>query len=137
MPRVEKVLETSLYVEDLARSTRFYSDVLGFSPLLDDGRLAALDTGCRQVLLLFRRGGSEAPSPVPGGVIPPHGGGGRLHLAFAIAPESLDSWMHQLERNDVPLESVVHPERGGTSLYFRDPDGNLIELATPGIWPTY
>jgi catechol 2,3-dioxygenase-like lactoylglutathione lyase family enzyme len=137
MPRVEKVLETSLYVEDLARSARFYRSVLGFSPMLEDGRLTALDTGTGQVVLLFRRGGSETPSPVPGGVIPPHGGEGRLHLAFAIAAESLDWWTDQLARNGVPIESVVRPERGGTSLYFRDPDGHLIELATPGIWPTY
>ena len=137
MPRVEKVLETSLYVEDLARSAGFYRSVLGFSPMLEDGRLTALDTGTRQVVLLFRRGGSETPSPVPGGVIPPHGGHGRLHLAFGIAAESLGWWTDQLARNGVPIESVVRPERGGTSLYFRDPDGHLIELATPGIWPTY
>jgi len=27
--------------------------------------------------------------------------------------------------------------RGGESLYFRDPDDHLVELATPGIWATY
>ncbi len=135
--RVEQVLETSLYVEDLGRSTRFYESVLGLTPMFDDGRLAALDTGSRQVLLLFRRGGSETPSPVPGGVIPPHGGEGRLHLAFAIAADSLDAWKDRLGEHGVTIESVVLPERGGTSLYFRDPDGHLIELATPGLWPMY
>ena len=28
-------------------------------------------------------------------------------------------------------------ERGGQSIYFRDPDGHLVELATPGIWAIY
>ncbi|MBB4053673.1 catechol 2,3-dioxygenase-like lactoylglutathione lyase family enzyme [Devosia subaequoris] len=28
-------------------------------------------------------------------------------------------------------------DRGGKSLYFRDSDGHLIELGTPGIWRTY
>lgn len=136
-PRIDKVLETSLYVADLARSVRFYEAVLGLTPMFDDGRLAALDTGSGQVLLLFRRGASEAPSPVPGGIIPPHGGDGHLHLAFAIAADSLDAWRAQLARHRVTIEGTVLPERGGTSVYFRDPDGHLIELATPGLWPTY
>ncbi len=29
------------------------------------------------------------------------------------------------------------PKLGGTSLYFRDPDGHLLELVTPGIWSIY
>ncbi len=28
-------------------------------------------------------------------------------------------------------------DRGGTSLYFHDPDGHLLELATPGVWSVY
>ena len=27
--------------------------------------------------------------------------------------------------------------RGGQSVHFRDPDGRLLELATPGLWPGY
>ena len=27
--------------------------------------------------------------------------------------------------------------RGGRSIYFRDPDGHLLELATPGLWAVY
>jgi hypothetical protein len=33
-----------------------------------------------------------------------------------------------------------HPEesaRGGEALYFRDPDGHLLEVVTPGIWNIY
>ena len=37
----------------------------------------------------------------------------------------------------IAIESRVTWERGGVSLYFRDPDGRSVELATPGLWPSY
>lgn len=40
----------------------------------------------------------------------------------------------------VALESQVHcgdDRPQGDSLYFRDPDGHLVELITPGCWPIY
>jgi catechol 2,3-dioxygenase-like lactoylglutathione lyase family enzyme len=74
---------------------------------------------------------------LPGGVIPPHGGSGQLHFAFAIPAEDLPAWEHRLREAGVEIESRVKWSRGGESLYFRDPDGHLVELATSGIWATY
>ena len=39
--------------------------------------------------------------------------------------------------NGIAIESTVKWARGGQIFYFRDPDGNLLELATPGLWSTY
>src|SRR5262249_8315988 len=105
--------------------------------LAADDRFRALNVVGRQVLLLFLRGKSDAPSVLPGGVIPAHDGGGRLHLAFAIAAEELGAWEARLRDKGVAVESTVAWPRGGRSLYFRDPDGHLIELATPGVWAIY
>jgi catechol 2,3-dioxygenase-like lactoylglutathione lyase family enzyme len=58
-------------------------------------------------------------------------------MAFAIAKDTLPDWRICLSENNVPIESELVTDRGGTSVYFRDPDNHLIELATPGIWPTY
>ena len=84
------------------------------------------------------RGGSLDDVQIPGGVIP---GGmdaqGRGHMAFAIALEHLDQWQQWLHQHSVEVERTVRWERGGTSLYFRDPDNNLLELATPGVWANY
>ncbi|MFL5577046.1 MAG: HAD-IA family hydrolase [Gemmatimonadaceae bacterium] len=132
------VLETALYVADPARSAEFYRRLLDAEVLFADERLQALSVAGRQVLLLFRQGASTEPVRAPGGVIPPHDGAGRLHVAFAVPEASLGAWEARLAEVGAAVESRVGPwGRGGSSLYFRDPDGHLVELATPGIWSIY
>ena len=137
MPGVNGVLETALYVEDLARAMRFYEDLFGFERLVHDERLCAYAVAGRQVLLLFKQGASLRPMAIPGGTLPPHDGGGNLHLAFAIEAADLEAWEQRLTAKGVAVESRVAWERGGHSLYFRDPDGHLLELVTPGCWRIY
>jgi catechol 2,3-dioxygenase-like lactoylglutathione lyase family enzyme len=125
-------------VEDLARATAFYRDVLGFDPMAGDGvRFQVFEAGTTHALLLFKRGATLKPTPVPGGIIPPHDGHGPLHVGFAIAAAEYEPWRARLEARGVKIESEAKWERGGRSLYFRDPDGNLAELVTPGIWRNY
>ena len=81
MPQLDAVLETALYVDDLERAARFYSDVLELQPLYRDNRLCAFSVGGRNVLLLFPRGGSLETVHMPGGTIPPHDGAGPVHVA--------------------------------------------------------
>lgn len=136
--RTQGVVETALYVDDLARATAFYRDVLGLEGIAGDGmRFQVFDTGAQRVLLLFKRGGTVEPAAVTGGVIPPHDGAGPLHVGLAIAGEDYPAWRARLTACGVTIESETHWPRGGRSLYFRDPDGHLVELVTPGIWPVY
>ena len=58
-----------------------------------------------------------------------------MALAFAIPADAYNSWKAQLGRAGVPVTSEVNWPKGGRSLYFNDPDGNVLELATPGLWP--
>jgi catechol 2,3-dioxygenase-like lactoylglutathione lyase family enzyme len=131
------ILETAVYVEDLERSRAFYAALFGLPVMVGDERFCAFDVAGRDVLLLFRKGGTSAPVATPGGVIPAHDGDGRLHLAFAVGREDLDGWEVRLRDQGVEIESRVEWPAGGTSLYFRDPDGHLLELATPGVWGNY
>ena len=137
IPGLQGVLETSLYVSDLERSRSFYSTLFGLRTLTQDQRFCALEVSGRQVLLLFRKGETRMPVPTPGGTIPAHDGDGQLHVAFAIGRDEFDAWERRLESKNMAIESRVCWNRGGKSLYFRDPDGHLIELATPGLWPIY
>jgi len=136
-PEVRGVLETSLYVSDLERSRAFYTRLFSFPVRLQDDRFCALGVYGRQVLLLFRRDVSVNPVITPGGTIPPHGGEGQLHLAFAIGRDEFDAWERRLQSEETLVESRVGWNRGGKSIYFRDPDGHLLELATPGVWAIY
>ena len=137
VPDVSHLLETSLYVANLARARAFYERLFGFPVIFEDQRMSALRIPGGGVLLLFVEGRSLTPNESPGGTIPPHGGTGTLHLCFAIPKASLPAWEDHLRAEQVPLESRVIQHFGGISLYFRDPDGHSVEVATPGLWPNY
>jgi catechol 2,3-dioxygenase-like lactoylglutathione lyase family enzyme len=129
-PITDGILESSLYVSDLARSVRFYEEIFGFRVIAEFGRGCAMHAGGRQVLLLFEKGGSRE-------IQSPHDGEGELHIAFAIPAVELANWEAWLQTKGIEVEEKRQWELGGRSVYFRDPDRHLIELATPGVWSVY
>ncbi|MFZ0579854.1 MAG: VOC family protein [Candidatus Acidiferrales bacterium] len=130
-PKTDGILESSLYVSDVARSARFYEETFGFQVISDFGqRGCALHAGPRQVLLLFKKGASRD-------IQSPHDGDGELHLAFAIAADELAAWESWLQTRGIAVEEKRRWELGGWSLYFRDPDRHLLEVVTPGVWTVY
>lgn len=137
MPRLHGILETAIHLRNLSASACFYQEILGLELIERTDRLCALSVAGRHLLVLFLEGGTSEPLEIPGGILPPHGGSGPLHFAFAIDRNELASWEQRLREKGVAVQSRVEWELGGTSLYFRDPDGHLVELATPGTWPIY
>jgi catechol 2,3-dioxygenase-like lactoylglutathione lyase family enzyme len=137
MPKLDGILETALYTDDMVQARRFYEEVLELKPIFADDRLCAYGVADRDVLLLFRRGTTLETVTMPGGTIPGHDGSGPLHVAFAIGRDALDEWELRLKSREVEIEGRTAWPRGGRSIYFRDPDGHLLELATPGLWSVY
>jgi catechol 2,3-dioxygenase-like lactoylglutathione lyase family enzyme len=130
-PKTDGLLESSLYVSDLPRSVRFYEETFGFQVIKDlGGRGYAIEAGPQQVLLLFKKGASRE-------IESPHDGDGELHVAFAISSAELPGWESWLQARGIAIEEKRAWELGGWSLYFRDPDRHLLELATPGTWSVY
>ena len=132
-PRVNGILETSLYVENAARSAEFYRRIFGFEVIDVDGdrvsedtRLCALRAGDRDVLLLFQKGGTRDTDA-----------SGAIHVAFAIARQDLAVWAAWLNEQGVTIEERKKWKYGGEALYFRDPDGHLLEVVTPGVWSIF
>lgn len=134
MPAVQGILETALYVDDLNRAANFYRRLFNFETLTESDRLIALDVAGRDVLLLFLRGATAEPNKLPGGTIPGHTATGRYHFAFSINAADVPAWKKLLASQNVEIEGTVNWEEGAESLYFRDPDQNLVELITPGFW---
>jgi len=133
-PPITGVLETAIYVDDMARAVAFYRDVLGLRALIEDDRLVAFDAGPASVLLLFRRGATLKDVVLPGGTIPAHDGTGPYHFALRIPRDALAPWREHLQARGVAITAEMAWPAGGESLYFNDPDGHVVELATPGIW---
>ena len=130
-PKTEGLLESSLYVDDVARSARFYEKIFGFRVIKDFGeRGCAMAAGAKQVLLLFKKGASHT-------IQSPHDGDGELHVAFAIAASERERWEEWLAENGIAIEEKRTWDLGGESIYFRDPDRHLLEIATPGVWTIY
>ena len=129
-----RILETALYAENLDETAAFYRDVLGLDEFARaPGRhvFFRVEDG---VLLLFRPAATRVP-PAPGRPgVPPHGADGPGHLCFAATGPEIDGWIAHLAAHRVAIENLVDWPQGGRSIYFRDPAGNSVEFAEPGIW---
>ena len=128
---LHSVLESSLYVSDLKRSVAFYRDVLGLelAEEFDANRGAAFIVGSA-ILLLFRADVTRQE-----GALPTHGASGPGHVAFRVRPNELRTWRKLLQERGVEIEREVSFNGQLPSIYFRDPDGNSLELAVASIWP--
>ncbi len=134
MPSVQGILETALYVNDVPRAAEFYRRLFGFGVLAESERLVTLNVADRSVLLLFKEGATADAFEAPGGTIPGHAGSGPTHFALSIDAQDVGAWKARLAAEGVAIESEVTWPGGAQSVYFRDVDGSLAELITPGFW---
>ena len=131
------VLETVLYYTDEEETRRFYSEVMGMNLIgQTPGRQIFLRAGS-SVFLLFDAEATQKP-----GSLPPHGATGPGHVCFLVPAGSYGTWRDHLAGAGVEiLDEVDWPPGGsgqsplGSSFYFRDPSGNLLEIANADFWP--
>ena len=124
-----RILETSLYTDDLDQAESFYTGVLGFELFAkEQGRHLFFKCG-NQMLLIFNPNRTLNETEVA-----PHGARGPGHVAFAVSLAELDKWAAHLRSKGTKIEQDVLWPKGGRSLYFRDPAGNCLEFASPLVW---
>jgi catechol 2,3-dioxygenase-like lactoylglutathione lyase family enzyme len=130
--QVEQILETCLYVDDLETAETFYRQVLGLTVFSRvKGRHVFFRCG-QTVFLLFNPDRTSKPEgDIP---VPTHGAHGPGHVSFAMQSADIPAWREHLQQCNVPIETEITWPSGGFSLYFRDPAGNSVELATPQTW---
>jgi catechol 2,3-dioxygenase-like lactoylglutathione lyase family enzyme len=113
---------TVVFARDMAAMRRFYEDVLGF-PLvreLSPGWIEYRVGGNTLALARPRLTAGDAPTPA---------GSASLQLAFRVAPPEVDRCADELLRHGVALLSPPTDQAfGHRTLFFRDPDGNLLEV---------
>ena len=128
--KLGQMSEAALYASDLDAAQRFYHDVLGLEVIsrMED-RGIAFRCGAT-VLLIF----DPARTRIPDAGVPTHGASGEGHIAFVIDDSEIEPWRARLTTADIAVESEVDWPSGGRSLYFRDPAGNVVELAPPTLW---
>lgn len=130
MPRVEAIDHLVLTVADMDRSIAFYRDVLGMIAQT----FTAADGSTRQALSL---GPQKINLHVANAPFEPHADrpvSGSADLCF-LSATPLSDWQAHMEVRGTKI--IIGPvARSGAkgpirSIYIRDPDGNLIEIANP------
>ncbi|WZP00997.1 VOC family protein [Isosphaeraceae bacterium EP7] len=126
---VDRLDHLVLTVRDLPATCAFYTRVLGMREVRFDGR-TALAYGIQKINL-HQRGHEfepKAQAPTPGSA----------DLCF-LSSTPIDRVIEHLRACDVPVVEGPVPRTGATgpilSVYFRDPDGNLIEVSNPADTP--
>ena len=129
------ILESALYVGDLAVAEAFYRDVIGLEAITRvEGRHVFFRCGSGVLLLFNAEATRQPPAPDARLPVPPHGTSGQGHLCFAATADEIDRWKAHLLARDIAVEADFEWPNGGRSIYFRDPSGNSIEFAEPRIW---
>src|SRR5256885_12829526 len=108
---------TVIFVRDMAAMRRFYEDVLGF-PLRRELSPGWIEYRVGDNTLALARPSltaSDVPTP------------NSLQLAFRVSPAEVDQCADELVRRDINLLSPPTDQAfGHRTLFFRDPDGNLL-----------
>jgi catechol 2,3-dioxygenase-like lactoylglutathione lyase family enzyme len=113
---------TVIFVRDMVAMRRFYEDVLDFSLLRE------LSSGWIEYRVGNNTLALARPRLTAADVATPNGSAS-LQLAFKVSAPEVDRCADELVRKSVSLLSPPTDQVfGHRTLFFRDPDGNLLEV---------
>lgn len=125
-----KIKETCLYLHDLEKAKDFYHQVLGLEVIHYLPNKHLFFRVGSSVLLCFNPEDSKLKESPPA-----HFGGGNQHFAFEIPLCDYTKAKKELLDKGIEIIDEVVWASGKESFYFRDPEGNILEiLPDEGIW---
>lgn len=112
---------TVIFVRDMDAMRGFYGDVLGFAFARQlSENWVEYKVGSNTLALSRPRRLADEPTPK---------GGAALQLAFRVPPHYVDLCAEELTKTGIALLSPPTDQPfGHRTLFFRDPDGNLLEI---------
>ncbi|WP_205697442.1 VOC family protein [Conexibacter sp. SYSU D00693] len=110
--------ELTLQVRDRPAMERFYEQVVGLERLAREDDRTWLAAGEDARLGLWLPGEKEFGDE----------GGAHVHYAFSATPEQLDALVRRLQEQAVDHRGPVEHDGGDRSIYFEDPEGNVVEV---------
>lgn len=119
---IRQIDYTVIYTRDMAAMRTFYETVLGFRLLRElSAHWIEYQVGSNTLALTVRGGRFDDPAP-PAGAL-------SLQLAFRVAPSVIGACAEELVAAGVAIVSPPTDQPfGHRTLFFRDPDGNVLEI---------
>jgi catechol 2,3-dioxygenase-like lactoylglutathione lyase family enzyme len=119
---IRQIDYTILFARDLPRMRRFYEDVMQFPIDHELGPQWIVYRVGSNLLALTERGLMFTDPPTPNGAL-------SVQLAFRVAPHVVAQCAAELEGAGVAIVSPPTDQPWGhRTLFFRDPDGNVLEI---------
>lgn len=133
-PDAPAILETALYADDLDAAEAFYGGVMGLERIarVDNRHVFYRLKG--SILLIFNPAETVKAPSNPALPVPPHGARGPGHACFALSGAEIERWAERFREAGIAIEADFRWPNGARSIYLRDPAGNSLEFAEPGLW---
>lgn len=127
--KVIGIKETCIYVSDLERTKKFYSDKLGLVLLALVKERHVFFRAGSSVLLCFIAGQTKKETGLP-----PHGTTGSVHFALEVSSKEYENSLQQIQNAGINILHEHVWKNNLRSFYFHDPDENLVEVIEEGLW---
>ena len=131
--KINKIIETVLYCDDVQEMLNFYQKFFGFE-IMQKSLPRGVFLKCGEsILAIFNRSMTRDGNQIA----PSHSATGIQHMAFEIPDGEYEEWKNILIQKGLNIVQEITWEsrnNNSKSFYFQDPAGHNIEIAEKKLW---